>query len=402
MVRGLREPRRAQLCGRTSAAQLIFAFLLSFSNVSFAQDSRPIKTARNDPSQVIRLGEEINQNTIALVSGNLNATYLSIAYDLSAVLDDGDNLRILPVIGKGGGQNIRDVRFLKGIDLGITQSNLLNAFRRSGEIGNLDEKIVYITKLYNEEMHFVVRADAGITSIEQLEGKRVNFSDIGSGTQLSTRDIFERLGIKPIEVNMGQGDAAEALKRGEIAATILIAGKPTASTSKLKTSDGFKILPVAYSKPLQNDYLPATLTHDDYPSLVKEGETVDTIAVGAVLIAFNWPRETDRYRRIAKFIEAFFPRLAEFQKPPRHSKWRETNLSATLPGWTRFAAAEEWLQKNRTQAQAPAPNTSERTQFNEFVAARGSEASLATAGNPDERERLYRDFLIWKQARERH
>jgi TRAP transporter TAXI family solute receptor len=402
MVRGLREPRRAQLCGRTSAAQLTFAFLLFLSNGSLAQDSRPIKTARNDPAQVIRLGEEINQNTIALVSGNLNATYLSIAYDLSAVLDDGDNLRILPVIGKGGGQNIRDVRFLKGIDLGITQSNLLNAFRRSGEIGNIDDKIVYIAKLYNEEMHFVVRADSGITSIEQLEGKRVNFSDIGSGTQLSTRDIFERLGIKPIEVNMGQADAAEALKRGEIAATILIAGKPTGSTSKLKTSDGFKILPVAYAKQLQNDYLPAELTHDDYPGLIKEGETVDTIAVGAVLIAYNWPRETDRYRRIAKFVEAFFPRLAEFQKPPRHSKWRETNLSATLPGWARFATAEEWLQKHRTQAQAPAPDTNERTQFNEFVATRGGEATLATAGSPDERERLYRDFLIWKQARERH
>lgn len=402
MVRGLREPRRAQRCGRTSAAQLIFAFLLSFSNVSLAQDSRPIKTARGDPAQVIQLGDQINQNTIALMAGNLNATYLSIAYDLSAVLDDGDNLRILPVIGKGGGQNIRDVRFLKGIDLGITQSNLLNAFRRSNEIGNIDDKIVYIAKLYNEEMHFVVRADSGITSIEQLDGKRVNFSDIGSGTQLSTRDIFERLGIKPIEVNMGQADAAEALKRDEIAATILIAGKPTASTSKLKTSDGFKILPVAYSKQLQNDYLPAELTHDDYHGLIKEGETVDTIAVGAVLIAYNWPRDTDRYRRIAKFVEAFFPRLAEFQKPPRHSKWRETNLNATLPGWTRFAAAEEWLQKNRTQAQTPAPDTNERTQFSQFVAARGGDAAGATAGSPDERERLYRDFLIWKQAHERH
>src|SRR5262245_46236351 len=68
------------------------------------------------------IGERINSNTIAIVSGNLNATYLAIAYDLSAVLDDGDNFRVLPVIGKGGGQNIRDVRFLKGIDLGITQS----------------------------------------------------------------------------------------------------------------------------------------------------------------------------------------------------------------------------------------------------------------------------------------
>ena len=108
-----------------------------------------------------RLGERLNANTIAIVSGNPNATYLSIAYDLSAVLDDGDNFRVLPVVGKGGGQNIRDVRFLKGVDLGITQSVLLDEFRSSGEIGNIDDKIVYITKLFNEEMHLVVRADSG-------------------------------------------------------------------------------------------------------------------------------------------------------------------------------------------------------------------------------------------------
>jgi len=403
MLRGLREPRRAQFCGRTSAGavQLSFAFLFILSNIAFAQDSRPIKTARGDGAPVIQLGDQINQNTIAIVSGNLNGAYLSLAYDLSAVLDDGDNLRVLPVIGKGGTQNLRDVRFLKGIDLGITQANILNAYRRSGEIGNLDEKIVYIAKLYNEEMHLVVRADSGINSIEQLDGQRVNFSDIGSGTQFSTRDIFQRLGIKPIEVNMGQGDGAEALKRGEIAATILIAGKPTGSTAKLKSADGFRILPVPYPKQLQQDYLPAELTHADYPNLIKEGETIDTVAVGAVLIAYNWPRDTDRYRRITKFVEAFFPRLAEFQKPPRHPKWRETNLSATLPGWTRHAAAEEWLAKNRAQTKTAAGDAGERAQFNEFMSARGADAALAFAGNPDDRERLYRDFLIWKQARER-
>ncbi len=272
--------------------------------------------------------------------------------------------------------------------------------RRTGEIGNLDDRIVYIAKLYNEEMHFVVRADSGIQKLEDLNGKTVNFSDIGSGTQLSTQDIFEKLGITAHEVNMGQNDAAEALKRGEIDATILIAGKPTGSTSKLKTSDGFRILPVAYAKQLQNDYLPAVLTHADYPNLIKEGEQVDTVAVGAVLIAYNWPKDTDRYRRIANFVEHFFPRLAEFQRPPRHVKWKETNLAAKLPGWTRFAAAEEWLQKNRAQT-AAAPDF-ERKQFNEFVAARGPNASpLAEAGTFEERERLFQEFVRWKQARDR-
>ena len=62
----------------------------------------------------------------------------------------------------------------------------------------------------------MVRTDSGITSIEQLAGKKVKFSDVGSGTQLSSRDIFSRLGIKVTEENMGQKDAFEALKSGAI------------------------------------------------------------------------------------------------------------------------------------------------------------------------------------------
>lgn len=401
MIRGLREPQRSRSRARMSIPTIFTAVLATLClSTQFAQsqDSRPIKTVRNDPKEVQRLGEQINQNTIAIVSGNPNGTYLSLAYDLSAVLDDGDNLRILPIIGKGGGENIRDVRFLKGIDLGITQSALLNKFRRTNELGNLDDKIVYIAKLYNEEMHFIVRADSGITSIQQLNGKTVNFSDVGSGTQLSTRDIFEKLGIKAQEVNMGQGDAAVALKKGEIDATILIAGKPTGSTSKLKASDGFRILPVPFAKPLQEDYLPATLTHADYPNLIKEGDKVDTIAVSAVLIAYNWGKDTDRYHRIARFVDAFFSHLPEFQKPPRHVKWKETNLAAKLPGWTRFAPAEEWLKKHKVQ---PSGVSAERTQFNEFIASHAPEsASLAAAGNFEERERLFREFVKWKQSRE--
>jgi TRAP transporter TAXI family solute receptor len=341
------------------------------------------------------LGERINSNTIALVSGNLNGTYLSIAYDLSAVLDDGDDLRILPIVGKGGGQNIRDVRFLRGVDLGITQSNLLSLFRRTREIGPIDDKIVYIAKLFNEEMHLIVRADSGIDSIEQLAGQKVNFSDVGSGTQLSTRDIFERLGVKPVEVNMGQNDAAEALKKGEIAASVLIAGKPTGSTAKLRAADGFRILPVAYAKPLQGDYLPATLTHDDYPQLIEQGRAIDTIAVSAVLIAYNWPNDTDRYRRIEKFVEAFFPRINDFRVAPRHPKWRETNLAAVVPGWSRFPAAEEWLQRNRKQPLA------ERDQFDRFLATRGASADKIGAATPENREQLFQEFIKWNQVRER-
>jgi uncharacterized protein len=376
-------------------AAAMFAAAFSIST-AFAQQVRGGNQPLPDKPNLGSIGERINANTIAVVSGNINATYLSIAYDMSAVLDDGDEFRILPVIGKGGGQNIRDVRFLKGIDLGITQASLLNTFRRTGEIGNIDDKIVYIAKLFNEEMHVVVRADSPFTSIDQLGGKKVNFSDVGSGTQLSTRDIFSRLKIKAEEVNMGQADAFEKLKSGEIVATVLIAGKPAGAMAKLRSDQGFRFLRVPFAKELQDSYLPALLTSEDYPGMVAASTSFDTVAVGAVLIAFNWPKGTERYRRIENFVEHFFPKLAEFQKPPRHPKWREANLAAVLPGWTRFPAAEEWLKRNRQIEQAP--TAAVRDEFKAFLAGRGM---LAAANVPAERERLFQEFLKWSQARER-
>jgi TRAP-type uncharacterized transport system substrate-binding protein len=298
------------------------------------------------------------------------------------------------VIGKGGGQNIKDVRYLKGVDLGITQSNLLGYFKRSNEIGPIEDKIVYIAKLFNEEMHLVVRADSGIASIEQLAGKKVNFSDLGSGTQLSTRDIFERLGIKAEELNMGQSDALEKLKSGEIAATVLIAGKPAGAMTKIKAAEGFRILPIAYPKVLHDDYLPAMLTNEDYPGLIAPGQKVETVAVGAVLIAFNWPKGSDRYRRIQKFVDTFFPRLTEFQKPPRHPKWREANVAAVLPGWKRFEGAEEWLRAHAIVSDA------DRGRFDNFLAVRQQQAQPASLDG-DERDQLFQEFMKWQKARER-
>jgi TRAP transporter TAXI family solute receptor len=381
---------------QVSAFVAIFCVAFLLNDQAAAQDSRPQKHFRGDGQVANRLGYLINKDTVGIISGNPNGTYLRLAYDMSAVLDDEEKgIRILPIIGAGGGGNIKDVRFLKGIDLGITQSVLLNRYKRTNEIGPIEDKIVYIAKQNNEEMHLIVRTDSGIDSIEQLAGKKVNFSDVGSGSQLSNQEIFNRLDIKVTEVNMGQADAFEALKRDEIAATILIAGKPTGSTRTLKASEGFKILPVSYAKALQDDFLPAVLTHEDYPDLIAPGQQVDTIAVSCVLIAYNWEKGSDRYQRISRFVEAFFPRIADFQKKPRHPKWKEANLAAVVPGWKRHDAAEEWLAKNRMPAVS-----NERQQFDAYMTAqRGPGAASAFA--PEEREKLFEGFLKWKQARER-
>jgi len=247
------------------------------------QRARPGLVPLPDKPQLGTLGERINSNTISIVSGNINAAWLTIAYDLSAVLDTGDDFRVLPVIGRGGEQNVRDVRYLKGVDLGITVGPVLTKFKASGELGNIDNTIVYITKLFNQEMHVLVRADSGITSLEQMRGKTVNFSDVGSATQQSAREVFKRLNIEVKEVNVGQADAYEAMKRDEMAGTFLSNAMPAPAIARLRPADGFRLIPVTYSKQFHEDYFPATISHEDYPNLIPKGQSIDTIAYGSMI-----------------------------------------------------------------------------------------------------------------------
>jgi hypothetical protein len=168
------------------------------------------------------------------------------------------------------------------------------------------------------------------------------------------RDIFRTLDIEVEEVSMSQTEAIEKVRSGEIAATVVIAGKPVRSMSRLGRAGGLHFLAVPFSQPLIADYLPTSLTHDDYPDLIPAGRPVETIAVGVVLITYNWPKTgNDRYQRIEKFVEAFFARIDEFRKPPRHPKWREVNVAATLPGWARFEAAQNWLDTQRVAEGQP-------------------------------------------------
>ena len=264
--------------------------------------------------------------------------------------------------------------------------------------GQTEDKIVYIAKLFNEEVHLVARPN--ITSIEQLRGLKVNLDAKGGGTSYSMRDLFKTFEIDVEEVSMSQVEALEKVKSGEIAATALIAGRPVRSMSKLTRNDRLHFVPIPYPTQLIGDYLPATLSHDDYPELIPVGQTVDTVAVGAVLIAYNWPKtNVDRYRRVQRFVEAFFPKISEFQKPPRHPKWREVNIAATLPGWNRFEVAQQWLDSQRVQAQRNTPNKG-AVAVEQAAASGGTRSASSTEQpKPTVDPALYQEFLKWRQLR---
>lgn len=334
----------------------------------------------------------MNQNTVSLVVDNSSGTYMKIADDMATVLNDGNNLRILPTLGSDPYQTVRDIRYLKGVDLGLTQLNILNHFRRTKELGNIDDKIVYVAKLFNEEFHFLARSE--ITSIEQLRGKKVNIGvatggsqfSISSGTQFTARDLLRALNLQVNEVSMSQADALVKMRAGEIEATILVAGKPAPDLAKLTRADGFHLLSIPYTGALEEEYLPSTLTDQDYPELIAPGQRVETIAAECILIAYNWPKNSDRYRRIEAVVQALERKIDQFGEPPRHVKWRDTNLSATIRGWTRFQPLEPPV----TSATAAATAASAKfSNFDRFLRDKGYSAVLTS----EQKAELFREFL---------
>ena len=132
-----------------------------------------------------------NNGTVTIISGGIGGTYIRIATDLAAVLDERDEIRILPVAGKGSLQNIRDILYLKGIDIGIVQSDVLAYIKREGLQPGIVNRMRYVAKLYNEEFHLLVRD--GTTDIQQLAGQQVNFGGEGSGTHITASIVFDGL-----------------------------------------------------------------------------------------------------------------------------------------------------------------------------------------------------------------
>lgn len=338
----------------------------------------------------------LNENVLTLLSGNPNGTYLTIAYDISVAVNNGDELRVLPVVNSGAVQNLKDILFLKGVDMGIVNTVTLRHFKNNNELGgSLDHQITYISMLFQDEWHILVRP--GINTIKDLEGKRVNFSDKNSGAQLVAQKAFAALNINVKEFNMGQTDAIEAMKRGELDATTCACLKPLKSYETVPDNLGFKLISVPYDQAFMEDYLPAKLTHEDYPTLVPEGTVISTIAVPTLLAAYNWPKGTERYRRLDKFVNAFFSNFDKLKKPPRHPRWQTVNFAASLEGWKRFPAAQEWINAHSqpviTGSTTEAMDEKTKAAFEDFLA--HYTKSTGKKVSPEMRGALYVRFSKW-------
>src|SRR5579872_37029 len=331
-------------------------------------ESQKRATAQSQAAQAANSYEEkkrqANDIAVSVVVSGLSCTCARFAEDIRNVVNDlsPDGVRILPVLGVGGLQNVNDVLFLKNIDMGVVDEDNLRLLKKKDPVlyANIEQRVQYITKLYNSELHVLARDE--IKSYDDLRGKKVNFNLKDSQTEVTADTVFNALNI-PVQRSYYDND--EAIKRliaGDISAMIILTGAPQAALAKLKKEDGVHFLALDQESLPKHDlnglfaeYLPAEITHDLYPNLVPEGTTVPTIANRALLVAYAWPENSDKYKKIAKFVDAFFSKIDQFNNTARHPKWREVNLAADMPGWVRYKPAADWLAAHKTMAVSANP-----------------------------------------------
>jgi TRAP transporter TAXI family solute receptor len=273
----------------------------------------------------------VNQSTVTVLGGSVTGTYSRLIWDMASLFDDGYDFRVVPVLGKGSIKGVEDLLYLDGIDIALLQSDVLDFFASNQVYPNLRDSLRYIAVLFNEEIHVVARDE--ISSVRELVGKKVSFGPSSSGTFMTSSIIFQRLDIDVDAVDYSNQEGLERLKRGEIDAMVRVAGAPTSLLKDVTAADHLHILPLP---PIDGAYLNATITHDQYPGLVPEGKEVRTLAVGALMVAYNWPKGHPRHHRIQQLVDRLGEQLGDLQRGPFHTKWRQVSLEKTLPGWVRW------------------------------------------------------------------
>jgi TRAP transporter TAXI family solute receptor len=381
-------PERAQLRASVTAflaagllAHVLGTMPLGTELVSAAQAQTVPKSLEQGGTDAA-LKQRKNAWTVGVAGGQLSGTYMSLGDELAQVLDDGDNLRVIPIVTYGAASNLDDLLYLRHVDVVMTQSDVFEYFRTQRKTPNLEKRIHYILRLPPSEMHVLARTD--VKSIEDLRGKKVSFGPPGSASSLTGTIVFQRLGVQVEQVLLDNPTALENLKSGELAALVRVIGKPVGFFAQIPANSGLHLLPIPFFNVFDDHYTLGAFTSEEYPTLVPQGETIDTIAVPAVLAVFNWPKDTDRYRRVKRFTEALFTKWDKFHEPHRHPKWRDVNLAATVPGWTRSNVAQEML----TRLQQKEPTV--------------AELNFHSSGLRDltegQRKDLFDEYLKWRQG----
>ncbi len=180
-----------------------------------------------------------------------------------------------------------------------------------------NEDMRFLMSFTTNQQHAVVRADAGITHVRELRGKRVNTGNPGSGTEATAYMLLDYFDIDPekdlaLDSKLTSREQVPALCDGKIDAFMFPSAVPNPSLVEATNTCDVKLVP------LNGPELDRLLEENSYfgPSVIPGGtydgtdEDVPTFAYAATLLT-----SADLPDEVAyQLVKAVFENFEDFKK----------------------------------------------------------------------------------------
>jgi len=336
-------------------------------------------------------GKDLDPNSSAdwlgVIAGDEAGSEIELAAEMAELFANDSPFRVVPVPGDSGLNNISRLLHDPHIDAGFVSTDVLADTDTQSSMPNLAGSLQVVARLCPQEVHVLARA--GIDSLADLAGKKVNFGPDGGSSAVTARTLFRALNIEVEPVALDSRAEVEQLTQGAIAASVFVGAKPMPLIAGVPANHGLHLLPVAFGVGLEAVYLPTGFDHDDYPNLIEMETEIPSVATGMALLAATSKDDPDHADRVAQLVDTLFSHFGELKKDGRHPKWREINLAASLPGWTRAPAAEAWLAQH--------PNDDARKGTQAKIEAGAAQSNLPVSQN--QRDVLFEQYIEWQRAK---
>ncbi len=298
-----------------------------------------------------------DQKFITIGTGGVTGVYYPTGGAICRLVNKGRKDHGVRCSVESTGGSVYNTRTIRGgeLDFGVVQSDVqsaaiegVRAFENDEPYGDLRS----VFSVHSEPMHVMVRADAGINSVADMKGKRVNIGNPGSGTSVLAAVLMDAAGITPSDLSLAaelkSSEQAAALCDGKIDAAIWAAGLPNGSTMEATSTCDVKILDLTTSgtaKVLSENsaYAAATIPAGLYP-----GNDTDVASWGPKATFVTDASVSDEV--VYVLVKSIFDNFSDFKKlHPAFKTLKEENmikdgLTAPLhPGAVKYYKERNWL-----------------------------------------------------------
>ena len=194
-------------------------------------------------------GGSSSNKFINIATGGTAGTYYPIGGAMAEILNKA--IPGMNASAQSTGATVANINMLKdgSVDLAIVQNDI-TYYAVNGTEMFKDKKVENlrgIAALYPETCQIITLESTGIKSIADLKGKRVAVGAAGSGAEANARQILEAYGITYDDIDeqfLSFGEAASALKDGNVDAAFVTAGFPTAAVQDITSQNKVRLLPI--------------------------------------------------------------------------------------------------------------------------------------------------------------